>query len=183
LSADQLFERLAALAPAATVLVEESRSNSSDLARRWPIRQPASFYTFASGALGWGLPAAVGHALAEQTSGRARPVVAVIGDGSLHYSIQALWTAARASLRLIVIVPDNAEYAILKAFEVFEQTSGVPGLDIPGIDVVAIARGYGVQAESAATLDAVEAAFTTALGRSGPSLIRVPIARAVPPLM
>ncbi len=76
-----------------------------------------------------------------------------------------------------MIVPDNAEYAILKAFEVFEQTSGVPGLDIPGIDVVAIARGYGVQAESAATLDAVEAAFTTALGRSGPSLIRVPIAR------
>ncbi len=52
LSADQLFERLAALAPAATVLVEESPSNSSDLARRWPIRQPASFYTFASGALG-----------------------------------------------------------------------------------------------------------------------------------
>jgi benzoylformate decarboxylase len=53
------------------------------------------YYPYASGILGWNLPASVGIALAERDSGRNRPVIAVIGDGSFQYSVQSLWTGAQ----------------------------------------------------------------------------------------
>ncbi|MEY1278108.1 benzoylformate decarboxylase [Providencia rettgeri] len=94
LSATQLFRTLREVSPKETVLVEESPSNLGELHREWPIEFPDSFYTFASGSLGWNLPASVGIALAERDSGRHRPVMAIIGDGSMQYSIQGLWSAA-----------------------------------------------------------------------------------------
>jgi benzoylformate decarboxylase len=87
----------------------------------------------ASGILGFGLPAAVGIALSERHTGRERPVIAVIGDGAFHYSVQALWTAAQHQLPVVFVVPVNEEYAILKAFAKLENTPGVPGLDLPGL--------------------------------------------------
>jgi benzoylformate decarboxylase len=68
------------------VLVEKSPSNLPDLHAAWAIEYPYSFYAFASGALGWGTPASVGIALGERDTGRNRPIVAMIGDGSLQYS-------------------------------------------------------------------------------------------------
>ena len=72
------------------------------LAEAWKMNEPSSYFTFASGILGFGLPAAVGIALAQKDAGEdkkgsARPVTALIGDGSINYTIQALWTAARSS--------------------------------------------------------------------------------------
>ena len=125
------------------MLVQESPSNLSALRRQLQITRPASYFTMASGGLGYGLPAAIGIALAERDTGRGRPVVAVIGDGSFHYSVQALWTAARLRLPVVVVVPVNQQYAILKAFAELKHTPGVPGLDLPGLDVIAIAAGYG----------------------------------------
>ncbi|MDF9809866.1 benzoylformate decarboxylase [Aurantimicrobium minutum] len=183
MSALELFEILRSSAPANTVLVEESPSNLAELHTAWPVTLPDSFFTFASGSLGWNLPAAVGIALAEKTSGRNRPVLAVIGDGSLQYSIQALWTAAQQQLPLLVVVPCNAEYAILKSFAVVEDTPGVPGLDIPGLDIVALGNGYGCHGVSASTPEdiarEVEAAFT----RNGPTVLAVPVAPTIPPLL
>ncbi|MBV8291719.1 MAG: benzoylformate decarboxylase, partial [Mycobacterium sp.] len=106
--------------------------------------------------MGWDLPAAVGIALAERESGRNRPVIAVIGDGSFQYSVQSIWTAARLRLPMLIVVVQNQEYAILKAFAALEQAPGVPGLDIPGLDMVSIARGYGCHAERVADLDALK---------------------------
>ena len=94
---------------------------------RLPATQPASYYSMASGGLGFGLPASVGIALAERETGRNRPVIAVIGDGSFQYSIQALYTAAQHKLPVLVVVPDNREYAILKSFAEEEKTTGRPG--------------------------------------------------------
>ena len=183
LTARQLFRILRAAAPQDTVLVEESPSNLADLHAEWPITEPDSFWTFASGALGWDLPAAVGIALAERDSGRNRPVLAVIGDGSLQYSIQALYTAAQHKLALTVVVPSNGEYAILKAFATFENCPGVPGLDIPGLKPSLLAAGYGATGVVASTAKEVHGALRDAWERDGPTLIEVPIDSSIPSLV
>ncbi|BCP56353.1 benzoylformate decarboxylase [Kaistia sp. 32K] len=183
LSALELFRALRAATPRETVLVEESPSNLGDLHTAWPIELPDSFYTFASGSLGWNLPAAVGIALAERDSGRNRPVLAVIGDGSLQYSIQGLWTAAQQGLPILYVVPRNGEYGILKSFAVLEETPGVPGLDLPGLDIVALAKGYGCTAVRAETVDEVRAVCAEAFTRKGPTVLEVPIAATIPPLI
>ena len=99
LTAAQVFQALNEIRPAKTILIEESPSNLADLHAAWPITEPDTFYTFASGILGWNLPAAVGIALAERDSGRNRPVIAIIGDGSFQYSVQSLWTARSCDFR------------------------------------------------------------------------------------
>ena len=133
--------------------------------------------------LGWNLPAAVGLALAERDSGRNRQVLAIIGDGSLQFSIQGLWTAAQHKLPVVFVVPRNGEYAILKSFAVLEETPGVPGLELPGLDIVALATGYGCAAVEATTEGEVRQACKDALARSGPTVVVVPVAPTVPPLL
>ncbi|MEV0157024.1 benzoylformate decarboxylase [Micromonospora sp. NPDC050686] len=180
---DALFAALAAHWPADGVLVQESPSNLSALRRRLRVSRPASYFTMASGGLGFGLPAAVGVALAERDTGRRRPVVAVIGDGSLHYSVQALWTAARLGLPLPVVVPVNQQYAILKAFADLKHTPGVPALDLPGLDVAAIARGYGCAATVIDHLDQLGEALDAALAADRPTVLPVPISTDVPRIL
>ncbi|MDN5758629.1 MAG: benzoylformate decarboxylase [Tomitella sp.] len=183
LEAQALFVTLRESTPANTVLVEESPSNLGELHTAWPVVEPDSFYTFASGGLGWNLPASVGIALAERDSGRDRPVVAIIGDGSMQYAVQGLWTAAHLRLPVVYVIPRNSQYAILKSFAELEETPGVPGLDLPGLDVVALAAGYGCAAERAETSDEVRAAVARALDREGPTVLEVPIVPRVPPLL
>ena len=88
-----------------------------------------------------------------------RPVIGVIGDGSAQYAITALWSAAANDLPVTFLVPRNDEYAILKWFGEFEQVSGVPGLDVPGIDNVSLARGYGVPARRVESREELHAAL------------------------
>ncbi len=178
----ELFRALNAVRPANAIVIEESPSNLPDLHAEWPITQPDGFYTAASGVLGWGLPASVGIALAERDSGRNRPVTAVIGEGSFQYAVQSLWTAAQLSLPLLVVVPRNDEYCILKSFAKFEGASGVPALDIPGYDIVSIAKGYGCDAARLNDLAAIKKAAVEAWNKSKPTVLDVPICRQVPPL-
>ncbi|SBT52319.1 benzoylformate decarboxylase [Micromonospora auratinigra] len=182
-SADALFAALAAHWPADGVLVQESPSNLAALRRQLRVGRPRSYFTMASGGLGFGLPAAAGIALAERDTGRGRPVVAVIGDGSMHYSVQALWTAARLGLPLAVVVPVNRQYAILKAFAELKHTPGVPALDLPGLDVTAVARGYGCAAGVVESLDALGPALDTALAADRPTVLAVPISTEVPRIL
>ena len=183
LSAAQVFVALNEIRPANTVLVEESPSNLSDLHKAWPITEPDTFYTFASGGLGWNLPASVGIALAERDSGRSRPVIAIIGDGSFQYSVQSIWSAAQLKLPLLIVVLRNEEYCILKSFAVLEQTPGVPGLDLPGIDIVSLARGYGCDAARLDNLDAIKKAAKEAWSKQRPTVLEIPISPRVPPLI
>ena len=165
------------------MLVQESPSNLSALRRQLKIRRPASYFTMASGGLGYGLPAAIGVALAERDTGRGRPVVAVIGDGSFHYSVQALWTAARLALPVVVVVPVNQQYAILKAFAELKDTPGVPGLDLPGLDIIAIAAGYGCATEVVETPDHLGTALAAGLRADRPTVLAVPISTDVPSIL
>ncbi|RKR90396.1 benzoylformate decarboxylase [Micromonospora pisi] len=178
-----LFDLLARHWPADGILVAESPSNLTVLRRYLPITRPGSYFTTASGGLGFGLPAAVGIALAQRATGQRRPVIAVIGDGSFQYSVQALWTAAQQRLPVVFVVPVNRQYGILKAFAEFKETAGVPGLDLPDLDIPAVAAGFGVHAPRLTTLDGFVEAFRAALGADGPTVLAVPITAEVPPIL
>jgi benzoylformate decarboxylase len=183
LTAMEAFAALSELRPKDAILVQETPSNVGDLLQCWPTLQPDSYYTFASGGLGWNTPAAVGIAIAQKKSGSGRPVIAVIGDGSLQYSVQSLYTAAQHKLKLIYIVPCNDEYAILKEFAVLEKTPNVPALDLPGLDVVTTAKAFGCIGVAASTTEEIKKAFKAALEADGPTLIAIPIARQLRPLV
>jgi benzoylformate decarboxylase len=183
LTAAQVFAALNEIRPANAVLVEESPSNLADLHKHWPITEPASFFTFASGGLGWNLPASVGIALGERETGRNRPLLMVIGDGSFQYSLQSLWTASQCRLPILIVVLNNKEYCILKSFAVLEDAPGVPGLDLPDIDIVALAKGYGCDAARLDDLDAIKRAATEAWAKSKPTVLEIPISSQVPSLI
>ncbi|WP_326717242.1 thiamine pyrophosphate-dependent enzyme [Vagococcus jeotgali] len=163
LNALDVFKVIRDTVPKHTILVEETPSNLADLHSVWPITAHDEFYTFASGSLGWGTPAAVGIALGEKTNGGNRPVVAIVGDGSFQYAIQGIWTANQHDLPIIYVIPVNKEYGILKSFSKAQQTPNVPGLDIPDLDITSLGKGYGYQSVEATTLNDVKEAVKLAL--------------------
>jgi benzoylformate decarboxylase len=122
-------------------------------------------------------------ALAERDSGRNRPVITIIGDGSFQYSVQSIWSAAQLHLTMLIVVMRNEEYCILKSFAVLEQTPGVPGLNLPGLDIVSIARGYGCDAARVSDIGAIKEAATEALRKQRPTVLEIPISAQVPPLI
>jgi benzoylformate decarboxylase len=164
---------LAEALPADGVVVNESPSNM--LAFRDQVRpsRPGSSYFSAGGGLGFGLSAAIGIQMAE----RERPVVAAIGDGSAQYAIAGLWSAVAYQLPVTFLILRNDEYAILKWFGEMAGARGAPGLDVPGIDCVAIASGYGMRARRVQSREELREALGQAIASSEPELIEVPIAQ------
>jgi benzoylformate decarboxylase len=157
-------------------LVEEAPSHRPAMQKFMPMRGQDSFYTMASGGLGYSLPAAVGMAL-------GRPevrTVCLIGDGSAMYSIQALWTAAQRKLPLTVVVVNNAGYGAMRSFSQVMQVRNVPGLDLPGIDFVRIAEGMGCDAVRVSKASELAPALKRGLAHDGTSLIEVMVDSAVP---
>jgi benzoylformate decarboxylase len=173
-----LLHSLSAAMPKDAVLVEEAPSHRPAMQEFMPMRGQDSFYTMASGGLGFALPAAVGMAL-------GRPgvrTVCLIGDGSAMYSIQALWTAAQRKLPLTVVVINNSGYGAMRSFSQVMQVRNVPGLDLPGIDFVMIAQGMGCDAVRVAKSSELPAALKRGLAHQGVSLIEVMVDSAVPML-
>lgn len=160
---------MAELAPSDAIYVNESTSTLEAMWDRMRWEKPGSYYFGAAGGLGFAMPAAVGVQLAEPD----RQVIAVIGDGSANYSVTALWTAAQNSIPVVFVIMRNGTYGALRWFAGVLEAEGVPGLDVPGIDFVAIAAGYGLEAEQVDTDDAFAAAFARALKSGRPSLIEV----------
>jgi benzoylformate decarboxylase len=183
ISADSLFHALDGLRPADSIIVQESLSNLKVLRSRLPTAHPRSFFSGSSGVLGYALPAAVGVALAERDRGSGRKVICLLGDGAAQYVIQGLWNAAQLALPILFIVLRNGEYAILKSFAELKQTPRVPGLDLPGIDCVHLADGYGCAAGRVAAPPALADALRDGLGRAAPYLLEVLIDPGVPPLI
>ncbi|MGN1285814.1 MAG: thiamine pyrophosphate-dependent enzyme, partial [Bradyrhizobium sp.] len=157
-------------------LIEEVPSHRPLMQKAMPMRGQDSFYTMASGGLGYSLPAAVGMALGRST-GRT---VCLIGDGSAMYSIQALWTAAQRKLPLTVVVMNNSGYGAMRSFSQVMQVRNVPGLDLPGIDFVKLAEGMGCDAVRVTKSSELPGAYQRALSHQGASLIEVMVDSAVP---
>jgi len=153
--------------------VTESTSTMAEQLRWLPTTRPASFFATASGGIGWGVPAAVGIALGDRARGVKRTVVATIGDGSFQYSVQAIWTAAQHRLPVVFVVMRNGEYSILKSFAELEKTPGVPGLDLPDLDIASVAAGFGCRAVNVDSTEKLAREFTAALDADGPTVIVV----------
>jgi benzoylformate decarboxylase len=174
LSPDAVWSTLSTVKPADSPLITESTSTMVQQLRFLPSTRPGSFFATASGGIGWGVPAAVGIALGDRARGVSRTVVATIGDGSFQYSVQAIWTAAQHRLPIVFVVMRNGEYSILKSFAALEKTPGVPGLDLPGIDIASIAIGFGCRAVNVDSAEKLAREFITALESDGPTVIVVP---------
>jgi benzoylformate decarboxylase len=157
-------------------LVEEVPSHRPIMHQFMPMPGADSFYTMASGGLGFSLPASVGMALGRPD----RRTVCLIGDGSAMYSIQALWTAAQRKLPLTVVVINNQGYGAMRSFSQVMQVRNVPGLDLPGIDFVKIAEGQGCPAFRVAKAAELAPALKHALAHDGASLVEVIVDSAVP---
>ena len=169
---------LAAIAeriPRNAIVIEECPSNRPELLARLPAREPLGALSPAMGGLGFALPAATGLRMARPD----RPVVAIVGDGSSLYSIQALWSAAHYGAGALFVILSNGGYAIM------DLLSGQGGGTAPwpgfAVDVAGLARALGCPArkvsehgELLATLDEV---LPDLAGRSEPLLLEVAVAR------
>ncbi|MGW5815833.1 benzoylformate decarboxylase [Streptomyces noursei] len=170
---DQLHRRL----PRDRVLVEEAPSHRDVLHVRVPVDRAGGFLTTGSGALGWGLPLAVGRALADR-----QRVVCVVGDGSALYSVQALWTAARHRAPVTFVVLDNGGYGAVRALGRRLGIAPVPGTDLGGIDFTGLATSFGCPAQYADHPrdlgGALDRALTSLGDDDGPHLLHLRVSDA-----
>ncbi len=175
-----LMHTLASLLPRDAVVVDESATSLPFVLRYMPFATPASFFGSKTGTLGWGMGAAIGVQLALP----GRKVVATVGDGSVMYAPQALWTAARYRLPITYVVPNNTSYAILKSgmlsLDLPSAKRGIfPGMDLvdPEIDYAGLAKALGVRAERVEKPGELREVLAECLSDAGPSLVDVAIDR------
>jgi benzoylformate decarboxylase len=164
--------------PADAVVVNEGLTTAWNLLQFLPFRDRNNFHSFASGGIGWALPAAVGIQLAQPD----RPVVALIGDGSAMYSIQALWTAAHLKLPITFVILDNKGYRIIKQrLLAFHGNDNFVGMDFadPEVDFVGLANSLGMDAERITEPGAMRPALDAAIASNRPVLLDVMVERTV----
>jgi benzoylformate decarboxylase len=169
---------LGRILPPHTLVVEEAVRSSPAFLEGYCAR-PGGLLRTAGGSLGWGVPAALGAQMADPR----RPVVAVVGDGCLHFTPQALWTGVRQRLPVLVVVLNNRKYLAVEAgvrrLLGGKTAPGTPGVDLSGIDHAAVARGYGaggLRVEGREELgDVLREGFQRALQEGRPYLVDVPV--------
>jgi benzoylformate decarboxylase len=175
LRAGHVLAALAERLPRDAVIVEEAPVDRPELHERLLAREPLGFLSAAMGGLGFALGGAAGVRMALPE----RPVVAVVGDGSSLYGIQALWTASHYGVGVLYVILSNGGYAIMDRLA---ERHGEPGPwpCFGEVDVAAIARGFGCPARSIATHDELTAALDevvpTLATREEPLLLDVAIA-------
>jgi acetolactate synthase-1/2/3 large subunit len=166
-----------ALLPEGAIIVDESNTAGVGVAAATAGAAAHDVLTLTGGAIGYGLPAAVGAAIAAP----GRPVLSLQADGSAMYTIAALWTQARENLDVTTVIFNNGAYDILRIElqRVGAASAGTPGpkaldlLDLgsPTIDFVKIAEGMGVPARRVTTAEELAAALAAAFTEPGPHLI------------
>ena len=171
--------------PKDAVVIEEALSSAPGIRQLIRSDDPQSYFGLRGGGIGWGLPATIGVKLALPD----RPVVALIGDGSAMYTVQALWTAARYRISAIFVILNNTSYRILKQRlhamrGLAEQADSYVGMELvdPKVDFVGLARSLGVEAERAKTVHEATDLLGAALKNGGPMLIDVELDRAFKPM-
>jgi benzoylformate decarboxylase len=172
--ASHVLAALAERLPADAIVIEESPSSRAELLARLPARAPLASLSPAMGGLGFALPAATGLRLALPE----RAVVAIVGDGSSLYSIQALWSAAYYHAGALFVILSNGGYAIMDRLAEIQGGSGPwPAVDV---DVAGLARALGCPARTVESHDELlEALDEIAPGlgtREEPLLLEVRIA-------
>lgn len=159
-------------------VVDEAVSQTPTLKSLGFYRGEDTYFSSRSGQLGWALAASLGIALA------GRPTVVVLGDGALLYTPQSLWTMARYDLPIKVVVLNNHGYAILRSYSkaYHPKIADADYLQLPKVDVLALAKAFGVEAESVGSAKDLDAALERLKARPGPGLLNVETDRTVPNL-
>jgi acetolactate synthase-1/2/3 large subunit len=179
LTSGTLGQALAALQPDGAIVVDEGATSGLAYFALSGAAPPHDYLALTGGAIGQGLPSAVGAALACSD----RKVISFQADGSGMYTVQSLWTCARESLDVIVVVAANRAYRILQVelaragiAEPGAQARALTDLSHPALDWVSLARGLGVPGSRAGTAEEFITAFRQALAEPGPRLIEAVIA-------
>jgi benzoylformate decarboxylase len=180
-----LLEAIGEMLPRDAVVIEETLSSAPGIRSLIRSDDPQSYFGLRGGGIGWGLPAAIGAKLALPD----RPVVALIGDGSAMYTIQALWTAAHYKIPVIIVILNNTSYRILKqrlhALRGHaEQVDAYVGMELidPAVDFVGLARSLGIEAERAKTVQETTDLVAKGLKGNTSLLIDVALDRAFKPM-
>ncbi|ORW04341.1 acetolactate synthase large subunit [Mycobacterium kyorinense] len=166
---------IGALLPERAIVVDESNTSGLPLAAATAGVPPHDWLTLTGGAIGYGIPAAVGAAVAAPD----RPVLCLESDGSAMYTISGLWTQARENLDVTTVVYNNGAYDILRLELRRVGAEITPGpkarelLDLtrPAMDFVKIAEGMGVPARRVSTAEEFADALRAAFDESGPHLV------------
>ncbi len=166
---------IGALMPEAAIVVDESNTSGLLLAQTTAGAPAHDWLTLTGGAIGYGIPAAVGAAVAAPD----RPVLCLESDGSAMYTISGLWTQARENLDVTTVLYDNSAYDILRVELQRVGVGSAPGpkaldlLDLsrPALDFVNIAEGMGVPARRVNTAEEFADALRAAFAEPGPHLI------------
>jgi acetolactate synthase I/II/III large subunit len=174
LNPDNVGRVLAALSPENAIVVNEAATTSLNYMVHSVNSAPHTMFFLTGGAIGQGLPNALGAALACPD----RRVIAFQADGSGLYTLQALWSIARENADVTVVVCSNRSYRILQ-FEMARAGQETPGpkalsltdLTNPVMDWAALAKGFGVPASTVQTDDELATALQRSLDAPGPSLI------------
>jgi benzoylformate decarboxylase len=180
-----LLEAIGQMLPKDAVVIEEILSSAPGIRQLIHSNDEQSFFGLRGGGIGWGLPAAIGAKVALPD----RPVVALIGDGSAMYTVQALWTAAHYKLPVIWVIFNNTSYRILKQRLVMlrglaEQADNFVGMELtdPAIDFIGLARSLGIDGARAGTVKDATDLIGKALKDGKPMLIEVDMERGYKPM-
>jgi acetolactate synthase I/II/III large subunit len=166
-----------ALLPPHAIVVDESITSGRGMMAAARGAAPHDWLVNTGGSIGIGMPLSVGASIACHD----RPVLCLSGDGSLMYTLQSLWTAAREGLNITLVVFANRSYSILKGeLSRLGQDSGRSALDLldidrPDLDFVALAKGMGVPGRRVSTLEEFAAALQSGFDSAAPNLIEVPL--------
>ncbi len=180
ISMPRLMADIASALPTDAIVVDEAITAGPDLARTLSFGKRGDYFGARGGGIGQALPGALGVKVACPD----RPVVAISGDGSSMYSIQALWTAAHHDLPIVFVILNNGEYRILKHnMDVYRQRFGAKpdrpylhmDLGKPRLGFLDLARGLGVSAERITTPGDLTGALSRAIAAKRPHLIEVVI--------
>jgi acetolactate synthase-1/2/3 large subunit len=164
--------------PEGTILSDEGATASGGTVLATIGAPPHDHLSLTGGSIGQGIPLATGAAVACPH----RKVVCIQGDGGAMYTLQALWTQAREKLDVTTVIFANHSYGILNvelarvgARNVGPKALSMLDLHNPELDFVALAKGMGVEATRAETLEDFDSQFADAMARPGPRLIELMI--------
>ncbi len=164
--------------PEGAIICDDAVTSGTGVAANTVGAAPHEVLALTGGAIGIGLPLSIGAAVAMPE----RKVLALSGDGSAMYTIQALWTLARENLDVTVVVFANNSYRILNiemtrtgAGDAGPQAARLLGLGEPNLDWVPLAKGLGLPAVRCESAEAFEKAFASAMAQRGPMFIEAVI--------
>jgi len=169
----RIIAALRRLVPDDAIITTDAGNFGGWAARGFRFRRPGTFLGPTSGAMGYGLPAAIAASIVH----RDRPVIALVGDGGLSMTLADLETAVREHAKVIVLVFDNERFGTIRMHQEARPSGSTPATDLGPLDFAAVARACGARGVRVEADDAFEAALRAALAADRPSVLQLVLDR------